>query len=232
LPQTLVSLVAFVLLVVPGLVFERRRERRRIVGLRSGFRETSEVVLASVVLVAVAGVLVLLLGRLFGRGHVVDLDAYLRDPTEYVKGHRLSTGRTLVATVALASGLAFVADLALAKVTPAGKFVHSPPWVTLTSGKFKPKDTVAYVSIEMKSGVTYLGMLASYELDSETLATRTLVLRSHPKCPIRVRPAGTSKPTEHSPEWVYLVVDVGDIAAASLSYMKWTAADEKDLPGR
>jgi uncharacterized membrane protein SpoIIM required for sporulation len=58
IPQTVLSLVAFLFLVAPGILFELRRERRRPGRKETAFREAARTALAGL-LFSVAAVLVL-----------------------------------------------------------------------------------------------------------------------------------------------------------------------------
>jgi hypothetical protein len=66
IPQTILSLVAFLFLVAPGILFELRRERRRPGRKETAFREAARTALASL-LFSVAAVLVLLVAGGDGR---------------------------------------------------------------------------------------------------------------------------------------------------------------------
>jgi Family of unknown function (DUF6338) len=101
MPTSLVGLVLFVVLLAPGMVYVRRRERQRAATRVSALRETTTIVLASVTCeVLVAGLLAV--ARVAWPPGTPDVGALVRDPASAVRAGYASLALWAVGLVAAA----------------------------------------------------------------------------------------------------------------------------------
>jgi hypothetical protein len=180
IPQTAATLVAFVLLVMPGITYEVIRERNLPPRDVSAFRETSRVVAASVIFTSLA-VLVLWAARHFVPDLLVDPDAAVRDDN-YVSAQLGLTVRTVVAAVLLACLLAFVGSWV---VDHAQRRFVKPPKYSRQTALFTSLNTMSGVpqaAVRKADGSVLIGQVAHMDFDEDNpyvvLGANTMIIRT------------------------------------------------------
>jgi hypothetical protein len=206
-PSNLVGLLLFVVLLAPGFVHVLRREAERPQRPISAFRETVLLALVSVTCdLAVLGLVVP--ARLLIPQLTPDVDALIRDPGGYARGHytliivwglALLIAACLLA-VALANGELTSRAGRLARRLPGLRWLAPPParsvqpisaWWRLFQEHNHP-DARIYVGCELDDGSYVAGWLYSYTPDVPETGDRDLVLAA----PLEMCPAGATESTQ------------------------------------
>ncbi|SIR31240.1 DUF6338 family protein [Micromonospora avicenniae] len=213
MPTTVLGVVIFVGLLLPGYLYERRRERDIPQRTRSPLRETMSVLFVGVSADVVTG-LILALAWSTLPVRAPDLAALLRTPREY-----LIAGPWLVVGWA-AAGLAFACLSAylvaarpwhrwLRRRTRFGKLLrHAEPqqsswWLLLREHPDLPK----YVGCYLDDGSYVAGRLHSFSRVSDETADRDLSLRHDPEHPLVYRPKGADQ--------TYPLTNIGAVAISA-----------------
>jgi Family of unknown function (DUF6338) len=185
LPESTSSAILLAVLVVPGLIFELLRERRRPAINKTGFRELTWIVLTSVVFGGMSLAALAIVGKLFSPSWLVDLGEW-SDNTSYVRDHTSAVVVSVSVQTILAASLAWIAD---SSATPIGRRVsargsqaksrlgkklgsassdrtqrvtpHSV-WWTAFMGPSKPIGSTVLVDARLRSGKTLSGVLAAH----------------------------------------------------------------------
>ncbi len=199
IPQTVLSLVAFLFLVAPGLVFELRRERRRPTWEETAFREASRIALASLLL-SVGAVLVLVVVGRWIPTLLPDVRSWLRNSRNYLPDHFGVVSRFLLLELGVALLLAVLADLALG-VRRRSTIRPLSAWYRVFRAEL-PHGGQPFVRVRVDDGTEYCGVLAAYSPDY-ALADRELVLAS----PLTLRRPDEPSPTPLAdPPWKRVVI--------------------------
>lgn len=208
-PSTWLSIVFFLLLIAPGLLFDLLAERRRAGAEESAFREASRVALGSMVFSGVAlGVLSLV--RAARPEWMPDPGRLLADQQQYLADEYRLVLRALVIQVLIALLLAWWTHLAIAKVTGAPIRQRSA-WAAVFRHDL-PAGTQAHARVRLTDGTTYLGHVAHFNADLKR-ADRELVLAP----PLYAATKG-NKLGDVPAEWTRVVVSADQIAALSVQY--------------
>jgi hypothetical protein len=171
LPDSTLTVVVFLLLVVPGCVYEAIAGRRRPAADVSAFRETTLVALTSVLFSASAfGVLVIIARH--RRTALPDLERWARYDS-YARVHLDRVARGAVFEVLIASGFAAAAAIA----ATGGKVRSYSNWYALFRRQC-PSGRTAFLDVRMSDGVRYRGYVGSYTVDDVPPSDRELVLVS------------------------------------------------------
>ena len=96
IPDTLLSLILFLGLIAPGLLYQLLWERRHPALEETAFREASRTALMSLLFSGLACIVIVLI-RIFQPNWILDLGQYLRDSKTYVGQHY----NLLIQTIAL-----------------------------------------------------------------------------------------------------------------------------------
>jgi hypothetical protein len=172
IPQTVLSLVAFLFLVAPGILFELRRERRRPGRKETAFREAGRTALARL-LFSVAAVLALLVAGRRWPTLLPDAERWLREGRRYCQAEYGVVVRFLLLELGVALLMAVLTDYAFgARQQPTIRPLSS--WYRVFRTQL-PAGTQPFVRLRVEDGTEYCGMLASYTADPD-LADRELVL--------------------------------------------------------
>ncbi|WP_327043886.1 DUF6338 family protein [Microbispora sp. NBC_01189] len=184
MPTTVPALLLLVALLFPGFAYMISRERAGTERRVSAWRETTTVVVVSVVADLTVLVLFLILRGLWA-GIAFDVDALLRDPHTYligdrsgrVHGHYMQVGAWVLGLMLMAVLLAYCA--ALPRVRRWLKIAHSHPsaasaWYRLFD-EFRG-DRAVHVRALLENGAFFEGPLLSYSPSSEENADRELIL--------------------------------------------------------
>lgn len=156
MPETVGSLIAFLLLVTPGICFELLRESSRPERVRSAFRETAVVVVASVVLSGIA-LGVLLLVREVHASWLPSPRDLARSPGVYSTQHLGIVARALTAHVLLACGVAYAWHRLLCWKRPGGRISPNPAWFEIVRGNANPRNDRVLVSVELEDAAACAG---------------------------------------------------------------------------
>lgn len=197
IPDSLLGLVLLVALLTPGFVYLETRERRHPGIEYSALRETSVVVVASVVALTVSVLLIALL-RSVAPGATPDVGAYVRDGEQALRANYVEAFVWLSAAVAMASLFAW---LWAAPPTLPPRFVgdKASKWIDDRRGSGVIKQVSGWsaafdmhsttrkiVEIVLVDGTSLFGTLGSRSTQIAETDDRDLVLT----VPIKVREAG------------------------------------------
>jgi hypothetical protein len=163
-PSTWLSVVFFILLVAPGLLFELLSERRRGGFKESAFREISRVVLASLGFSGLAlGVLAII--RAVQPSWMPDPGMLFSTPAAYVAGHYRLVLWALVAEGVLALSAVWVVHLLL--VWRYGAPIRRVNTWRQVFRSDCPKSCQPFVRVRLSGGIIYTGAVAAYTIDPE-----------------------------------------------------------------
>jgi Family of unknown function (DUF6338) len=211
IPQTAAAFVAFLLFVLPGLVFELRRDRRWPQRGESAFREISRVVLASSLFSALA--LLILIGvRAWRPALMPDPGAWLRDPEHYLPAHYSVVTGFVFAQGGLSTGLAMLAE----RLTAQGR----EPTIRAISSWFKvfrivvPPGKAPFVHVVLDGGVEYYGWVEGYTVDL-SVEDRELELGGR----LLRRLPGEDQPEPLAAHWERLVISSTAIRTIAAAYL-------------
>ena len=107
-PDSFAAVLGFLFVIAPRLVFDRLRSHQRPTAERSGFRETADVALASL-LCALGAIAVLWLARIFIPRALPDPESWLTQGSAYLHDRFRETVTFFIAWAALAFGIAWLA---------------------------------------------------------------------------------------------------------------------------
>ncbi len=221
IPQTAAALLAFLLLVAPGIVYENLRERRRPKVDQTTFREVSGIALASLSfsilsMAALAGV------RARVPKFMPDPGRWLREGHLYVNGnYRLIAGFAL-AELVLAVGLAVAWSWARGHGRQPSIFKVST-WYRVFR-ELPPTGAETFVRVFTQSGVEYFGKVISYTTDFD-LASRELFLGE----PLWRRLPKETGFTLLRPPWRWLILPGPAIQGIWVSYLQSPTETPKDM---
>jgi Family of unknown function (DUF6338) len=200
MPTSLISAFLFIVLLFPGYVYERRRERDTIERLRSPLREVVSIVFVGVVTDLVA--LLILVGastiRLSVRLNVADL---IENPARYLAVNYMAAFWWVISTLIVASALAYAAAARpwseLLSRRSAGyrrqSLVSDPQqsawWLLLYQAH---RRMGKHIECFLDDGSRVSGMLYSLSRSSAETADRDLALLATRDRPITVQPNGAT----------------------------------------
>jgi Family of unknown function (DUF6338) len=210
--STWLSIVLFLLLVAPGLLFDLLSERRRVSATESTFREISRVVLASLFFTAV-GVLVVGIVRAVHPAWMPDPRLLLRDGHTYVTAHYSAIWWALVAEAGVALGSAFGVDYLIARRKKPPRLRSVSSWQTVLRDEC-PDGFVPYVRIRQTDGSVLLGHVARYDADLDQ-ANREIIL-----APPLFAQASDSDAELRAvpPKWQRIVLPGSTVASLTVQY--------------
>src|SRR3712207_1635976 len=140
-PESVLTFIAFLVLVAPGLLFELLRERRRPALEETAFREASRIALASLAFSGLA-VCVLAAIRTLQPVWMPDPRAWIAGGRDYLQDHYRLVFTAVVLEVLLALGFAVLCDR-LARRNAKGDVVAGGIWYQLLRAK-RPPGTSAW----------------------------------------------------------------------------------------
>jgi Family of unknown function (DUF6338) len=209
-PGTWLSVLLFVVLVAPGLLFDLLSDRRRGGFPESTFREISRVVLASFFFSVLAfGVLVVL--RTVEPGWTPDPRRLLGSSGTYVPDQYRLIFRALLIQAGLALLFALLAHLGLAHKQGAG-IRKASAWTQIFKTN-RPAGSAPYARVRLKSGYVYTGFVGYFSPDFDQDA-RELVLLP----PLYAKPPDGGKLTVVPAEHACLILRDAEIDMLTVQY--------------
>jgi hypothetical protein len=171
-PSTWLTVVLFLFLVSPGLLFDLLAVRRRTGAVESAFHETSRIVLASLGFTVLALAILALVGAVFP-GLLPDPKGLFDPNGAYAADNWPSVVGALAAESVLAHGAALLTHWLL--VLRGGATIRPVSAWTALYRRDLPPGHYAYVRVRLTGGIVYTGAVLSFTSDLP-LADRELVL--------------------------------------------------------
>lgn len=187
IPNTVAAVVAFLLLVAPGVAFQLLRAGTRPETEHTSFREVSLVGLTSLFFSGFS-VTALALVRAVWPAWMPDLRAWFTDPTPYVDEHYRLIARAALMEFLIALALAVLMHRLLESrsVVPVRRrlthalfgrnksIVSTSAWHQVFGSRQTHENV--YVTVETTTGRVYAGSVVSYSVDAGNPAEREIVL--------------------------------------------------------
>ena len=165
IPDGIGSVVVFLVLIAPGLLFDWLEDRRRPTIKESAFREAGRTVLASLALAVAAALVLMLLATAFPGLLLNPADLATENARQLVEDRQGAAVLTLLVQTGLAFGLAVGLHAVLAhRSTTALEAVS----LWFKAVRAAPRGTVAYAQVRLASGATWYGVVEAYSADLET----------------------------------------------------------------
>jgi hypothetical protein len=207
-PSSWLSVLAFALLIAPGLAFDYLREGRRAAYVESAFRETSRLVAASIGFSAVALCLLAIIRAAFP-SWIPDPRLLLSEWPGYAVGHYRLILRTCLIQVAFEAGLVLLFNGWLAGNT-ASQIKRQSAWMILLRQR---PNLNAIVRVRLKDGDSWEGTVTDFTPDL-ALDGRELTLGR----PLRYRPKPGSPFMPVDEDWRRVVLSGSDISTLVVRY--------------
>ncbi|MCJ0949969.1 DUF6338 family protein [Rhodococcus sp. ARC_M8] len=176
-PSTWFTVFAFFVFVAPGLLYDLTSAKKRLKRRESAFTEISRITLVSTVCSAASlGVLALIswiVGLWMHRQPLPDLAALIQGGSVYITSHPASVVTACILGLAASLGFSYAAFEIIHRGDDS-EIVYTSAWRWVLRTKL-PKDSVPYVEVKLKNGVTWAGRVAAYAPDPE-IAERDIVL--------------------------------------------------------
>jgi hypothetical protein len=208
IPNTVGSLVGFLALVAPGIVYELRRATRRSGHDDSVFREISRTALTSLVFTGLA-VCALALVRVARPSWMPDLGAWLRDGSPYATSHYRLLLRAAIIEIGLATSLAVTADALLGRKSTRSLVEYNILYHALRAKR--PPSTTPWLRVKLRDETEIYGYLSAYTQEP-SLENQEIALRS----PLKVR---TKAGDEELHQWARIVIRGDQIAFLAVTYL-------------
>ena len=224
IPSGLTGVLAFVVLLWPGFVYNSIRGRRRPTRQLTSLQETIVVVTASLTAVAVTGMVFGVI-RVIWPGGTPDVRSLLFQPHTYLQAHYVATawwaGAFIVVAVFGAAGVAFAQASARLGGTSLFRLLAPLPdpssmsaWWIAFSGRDLSKEEI-HVGCAIDDGSFISGRLHSYSQLGADSTDRDLVLRA----PLSVRAAGSSAP-QPIERAALMTVSARNIVSITVTYVR------------
>jgi hypothetical protein len=210
-PSTWLSVLFFVVLVAPGLLFDLLAERRRVGAPESAFREASRVVLASLVFSGL-GLAAVVLVRTLEPAWMPDPDRLVAEPHQYLVEHYRLLLAALLVTGSVALGAAGLAHWLLARKYGSGLRTLST-WRKVFRQE-RPAGTAAHVRVRLTNGTVFTGKVAGYTADLD-LSDREIVLAP----PLFSKTEG-NKLAPLPVEWQRVILPASSIESVAVQYKR------------
>jgi hypothetical protein len=185
---TVGTVFGFLLLVMPGLLYEQVYERRRPRLKVSPFREASTVALVSVAIHLVVGASVLVIGNAIVTpppppslriqpppDPAVHLDQWLVGGTRYAAAHIEQLFWFGLVELSIAAAVAVAAALVVTRGDRSARLHRGPLWFRAFRQEAPPGSTV-FVRATLESGEQYWGNVAHYTAEDVPMEERELEL--------------------------------------------------------
>lgn len=166
IPQTAGTLIAFLMLVAPGISFDLLRSRRRIRAKETTFREISRTALSSLLFTITSSFVLLSIGR-FTAVFPVDLNQWIRDGNRYIESHAVLVGLSLLGELVLACLLAVALDQGMRIVRNERASLSSDSAWYESLRADVPKGATPWVHAKLTDGTSFYGLLRSYSPETK-----------------------------------------------------------------
>lgn len=210
-PSTLLSVVLFILLIAPGLLFDLLAGRRRVGAPESAFRETCRVVLASLAF-STLGLLAVALLRATAPHLMPDPRQLIGHPQAYFAAHY----RRIFGAVAL-EGVVAVGSAALVHA----RLRRETDSVLRTTSSWSkvlredlPDGAQPHVRVRLTNGTVYVGQVSDFTADLDQ-ADREIVL-----CPPLYSKTEGKALAPVPKEWQRVVLPAGSIESIGVTYQR------------
>jgi len=213
IPTTLLSVIIFLLLIAPGVLWDHLAIELSISPRESTFRETSRVIFSSMVVSALSLEIMLFLWC-FKPKWFPDLKPFLSDPAKYYHSQPLIVWRTIL----METFIAFVIVLAghFREVQKQGwKLGQVSPWQKVFRSDLPDDDMHPFARVRLASGSVFIGRVSDYSPDFEIM-DREIVLCQ----PLYSRTAETDLKAM-PPEWDRVILATASIDSISVQYRKF-----------
>lgn len=240
MPTSLFGAFLFVVLLFPGYVYERRRERDIPDRTRSPFREVLAIVFMGAI-ADLAALMILILATALRPSARLDVARLINVPAQYLSGHYEAVSGWTVATLVMASGFAYVVASRpwygpLARWSPryAGWVETADPqqsawWLLMYRTHPGARK---YVACYLDDGSYVAGLLHGLSRASNETVDRDISLRNDPEIPLILRQKGGDKPAPLEKVGV-VVISARRITMLTVSYLPKTAdGSDPGLPAR
>lgn len=192
IPSSLLGVILFLFMLTPGLAYVLRRERAVPETHRSAFRETVQVVAASMVSLLVTGLL-FAGARAIWPTRTLNIRGLVRAPEQFFMDHHVQVGWWAVAYLAVASLFAWLAaDPRLSKsrvakqlaksrivrlaVGPPAPITPSSAWYVAAHAFDGDKPGLIQVGAQLDDGTYVIGYLDHFNIDTGESADRDILL--------------------------------------------------------
>jgi len=201
-PDSFAAVLGFLFVIAPGLVFDRLRSHQRPTAERSGFRETADVALASL-LCAVGAIAVLWLARIFIPRALPGPESWLTQGSAYLHDHFRETVTFFIAWAALAFGIAWLAARMMQSPgVPAEIQPNTTGWFEVFR-RLRPSGTSAVVLVQLEDKSEFVGEVIYYDVAD---ATDDREITLGPPLWHRAPNDGQLKPLPHADDWQRVVI--------------------------
>jgi len=211
-PASAGAVIAFLLLVAPGVAFELTRKRRRPDRADSTFVEVARILLAGTC-ISLISLSLLAIAGLAGDGLFVAVGRAIRHPAVYSAGHPERLLLTAAAYLVVAVTAAVLAGDAHGYGRRQSQIVPVSAWFLMLD-QYTPSGTDVHVSVQMLDGTVYIGPKTTFTPD-QALGDRELVLRS----PLHSRAPGAQKALPLGDDWHRLILPAPQISSIAVSYV-------------
>jgi hypothetical protein len=225
---TIVAVVVFLLLAVPGIVYELGRQTAGHTRKESAFQETARILLAGLGISAVT-VTGMVLAALAWPPLMPDFAAWLAHPSGpngYLVHAHATVARAVAIEVLVACGIAWLANRLSVRPTlkrrpEQSRYVRGLP-LNLVLADEVPLGMVAYISARLEDGTRLSGYSHLWSADANTATSDShLVLRG---------PALLVKPKDKLfidiGDWDRVVVPLADVAYLQVAYRPAAAGEQ------
>jgi hypothetical protein len=209
LPTTWLSVLFYVLLVAPGLLYDLLLERRRVKARESAFREVSRTVLASLIISVIAfGILAIV--RAIKPAWMPDPRQLFSHTGGYLARHYPLVLRTLLIEGGIALGIA--AGFQLVRFRRSDARLRPVSTWTRVLREELPAGFLPHVEVRLSDGTTYIGQVGHFTADLEN-SDRELVL-----VPLLFAQAPGGQLQNLAPEWQRLVISGDSVKSMAVQY--------------
>lgn len=236
-PQTALAVVAFILLIVPGIVFELLRQTQRPAFEQTALEEVARILVASIALGAAACSLLALVD-VWADNVVVDISGVAAHGVGwYWSRHPGRVIATVGCEVVAATVLGVLVHRSLnapdkkgfaqraltcgerfLRHKPTGQIVRFPVWWTVFRHA-RPSDAVTKLTVVKKDGTLVTGTLAAYSTGGAN-EERDVALHQ----PIEVLRPGATAIEEVPPGWKVMVISASEITEILVTWPPATEA--------
>jgi hypothetical protein len=208
-PTTWLTVLFFVLLIAPGLLYDLLAERQHAKISESTFREASRTVLASIIISTISLSLLAII-RWAHAAWMPDPDRLFRGESNYAAVHYRLILRALLLEGGIGLAIAFFFQLFRTKRFRA-RLRPVSTWTKVFREEC-PKGFLPYVQVRLANGMTYIGQVGHFTADLET-SDRELVLVP----PLYVK-APSKQLVDMPHEWQRIVISGEAVASLVVQY--------------